>query len=222
MRDASSPEIAAPPAVDLKAARRAALLVLGYLPLLHVLLVAACAALLPVTGAMRALLALASLYLMPPLAARLGARLVPLPRGRVDLDDPGFLAWWLSAQWQVVFNRLPALEEALRLVPGAYSAWLRLWGSRVGALVYWSPGVVVLDRGLVEVGDRVVFGAGVRINSHALLTRNGRGCLVVAPIRIGRGAMVGGHSLLTPGVEIAEGAASPPFRLVKVVGAARG
>jgi hypothetical protein len=197
------------------------MIALGYLPLLHLLLVFASAAAPPASGRTRAALALAALYLLPPLAARACGKPLPLPRGRVGLDDPGFLAWWLSAQWQVVFNRLPMLEEALRLVPGAYSAWLRLWGSRVGALVYWSPGVVVLDRGLVEVGDRVVFGAGVRINPHALLSRDGHACLVVAPVRIGAGALVGGHALLTPGVEIAAGAASPPFRLVKVRGAAR-
>ena len=55
----------------------------------------------------------------------------------------------------------------------------------------------------------MVFGTGVRISPHALLSADGRGSLAVAPIRIGRGAMVGGHSLLTPGVEIAAGDLQP-------------
>lgn len=208
-------------AVTLPRTRRAAMIAFGYLPLLHVALVVACAWAGPGGPLGRAAASAFALYLLPPLAARLCAVLLPLPQGRVDLEHRGFLAWWLSAQWQVVFNRLPMLEEVLRLVPGMYSAWLRLWGARVGSLVYWSPGVAVLDRGLVEVGDRVVFGAGVRISGHVLLSADGRGSLVVAPIRIGRGAMVGGHSLLTAGVEIAAGASSPAFRLVKVVGALR-
>jgi hypothetical protein len=197
------------------------MIALGYLPLLHVALVVACACAVPGGPFWRGAAAFFALYVLPPLAARLCAVLMPLPHGRVDLEDRGFLAWWLSAQWQVVFNRLPMLDEAFRLLPGVYSAWLRLWGSRVGSLVYWSPGVVVLDRGLVEVGDRVVFGAGVRISGHALLIADGRGSLVVAPVRIGRSALVGAHSVLTPGVEIAAGAASPAFRLVKVTGGLR-
>jgi hypothetical protein len=208
-------------AVTLSPARRAAMIALGYLPLLHVALVVTCAWAGPGGPVWRGAEAASALYLFPPLAARLCAVLLPLPQGRVDLEQRGFLAWWLSAQWQVVFNRLPILEEVLRLLPGVYSAWLRLWGARVGSLVYWSPGVWVLDRGLLEVGDRVVFGAGVRISPHALLSEDGRGSLAVAHIRIGRGAMVGAHSLLTPGVEIAAGTSSPAFRLVKVVGGLR-
>src|SRR5262249_524618 len=77
------------------------------------------------------------------------------------------------------------------------------WGGRVGSLVYWSPGVEVLDRGLLEVGDRVVFGAGVRLASHVLVPgKDGRARIVIAPIRIGRGALVGAYSVLTPGVEV--------------------
>lgn len=224
MPDASLPEplaVEAPPRpLALSVSRRAAMIALGYLPLAHLVAVAA-AGTLPTGPAGRVAGAVATLFLVPPLAARLCAVLWPLPRGRVALEDAGFLAWWLSAQWQAVFNRLPLLEEVLRLVPGLYSSWLRLWGARVGSLVYWSPGVVVLDRGLVEVGDRVVIGAGARLSGHALLRGEGRGSLVVRPVRIGRGALVGGHSVLTPGAEIEAGTSSPPFRLIKPTGGLR-
>jgi acetyltransferase-like isoleucine patch superfamily enzyme len=160
--------------------------------------------------------ALVALYLLPPLAARLSAWLMPLPRGEVELDERGFLAWWLSAQWQVIFNRARLLEEALRLVPGAYSAWLRLWGSRVGSLVYWSPGVELLDRGLLEIGDRVVFGAGVRLAGHVLLPGADRRVrLLVGPVKVGREALVGAYSMLPPCAEVAEGSVSPPLRLLR-------
>ncbi len=60
------------------------------------------------------------------------------------------------------------MEEILRLIPGLYSFWLRAWGSRVGKLTYWAPQTVILDRGFLEIGDHVIFGAGVRINPHVM------------------------------------------------------
>jgi len=98
------------------------------------------------------------------------------------------------------------------MVPGVYSLWLRLWGSRVGKLTYWAPGTVILDRGFLDIGDNVVFGAGVRLNPHVM-----ENDLRLARVKIGDGAMIGGYSLLTAGTEIAAGEAtrafliSPPF-----------
>jgi hypothetical protein len=190
------------------------MVLLGFVPLLHVLAVVAAAVWLPAGPGARVAVALAVLYLLPPLAARAGALVRPLPRGEVDLDDPAFLAWWFCAQWQVVFNRLRVLEEALRLLPGAYSAWLRLWGARVGSLVYWSPGVELLDRGQLEVGDRVVFGVGVRLAGHVLVpSPDGRARLLLGPVKIGPGALVGAYSVLTPGAAVPDGSTSPPLRL---------
>lgn len=192
------------------------MVVLGFIPLAHVLAVVAAAAWIPGGVAARAAAALAVLYVLPPLAARAGALLMPLPRGEMGLDDPRFLAWWLSAQWQVVFSRVRLLEELLRLVPGAYSLWLRAWGARVGSLVYWSPGVEALDRGLLDIGDRVVFGAGVRMAGHVLLPGpDGRARILIAPVTIGRGALVGAYSVLTPGVDVSDGSVSPPLRLLR-------
>jgi hypothetical protein len=138
----------------------------------------------------------------------------PLPSGRVDPDSGAFLLWWLTAQCQVVFTRLPFLEELLRLVPTLYSAWLRLWGARVGSFVYWSPGITILDRPLVRIGSRVVFGMGVRINPHVLAPVEGRATLHLAPVSIGDDVLVGGYSLLLPGAEVASGEVTPPFRSI--------
>jgi acetyltransferase-like isoleucine patch superfamily enzyme len=143
---------------------------------------------------------------------------VPLPPGRIAVESGEFLSWWATAQCQIIFNRLPMIEEVLRMIPGAYSNWLRLWGSRIGRLTYWSPGMTVLDREYLDLGDDVVFGAGVRLNGHVIL-RNQQGHLelAVAPIKIGSGAAIGGYSLLTAGTEIAAGESthalllSPPF-----------
>jgi hypothetical protein len=163
---------------------------------------------------------LAVLLVVPPLLTRLVHAMIPLPPGRIPIESGGFLSWWATAQFQIIFNRLPMIEELLRMIPGFYSNWLRLWGSRIGRLTYWSPGMVVLDREYLDLGDDVVFGAGVRLNGHVILrNRQGRLELAVAPIRIGTGAAVGGYSLLTAGTEIAAGEStrahllSPPFTI---------
>ena len=74
----------------------------------------------------------------------------------------------------MIFCRLPMLEEIMRLVPGLYSLWLRLWGARVGRLTYWGAGLRILDRSFLHIGDDVIFGAAVRLNPH-VLTRNEQG-----------------------------------------------
>jgi hypothetical protein len=159
-----------------------------------------------------------TLLLLPPLLARSVHALAPLSGTRISVESGGFLAWWATAQFQIIFNRLPMIEETLRMIPGVYSSWLRLWGSRIGRLTYWSPGMVVLDREYLDLGDDVVFGAGVRLNGHVILrNQHGRLELAVAPIKIGSGAAVGGYSLLTAGTEIPPGEStralllSPPF-----------
>ena len=155
------------------------------------------------------------LFLLPPLVVRASTWWSPLASGRLEPGSRGFLHWWFTAQWQVIFTRLPMLEETIRMIPGLYSLWLRLWGARVGALVYWSPGVVILDRPLVRIGKRVIFGVGARLNPH-VLAPNGprRMALYLSPITIGDDALVGGYSLLLPGCEVAEGEVTPPFRTI--------
>ena len=125
------------------------------------------------------------------------------------------MIWWFTSQWQVIFNRLPWIEEIIRLTPGLYSFWLRLWGARIGKFVYWTPGLQILDRPLLDIGDRVVFGAGVKINPHIIMpNRNGQLALLVAPVRIGADALVGGYSLLLAGSWIGPGEASPGKRIL--------
>src|SRR6185503_8120879 len=92
---------------------------------------------------------------------------------------------------------------------------LRLWGARVGALVYWSPGVVILDRSLVRIGNRVIVGAAARLNPHALAPVRARSMgLYLAPITIGDDVVIGASSQLLPGCEIGSGEVTPPFRSI--------
>lgn len=144
-------------------------------------------------------------FLVPPLLHRT----LPLKPGVYDLKERRFNAWWASHQLQLLFIAVPALEALLRCVPGLYSAWLRLWGSRVGAGVYWTPRMEVLDRGLLEVGDGVVFGHKVELYGHTVMPKQERLALYVNRVRVGAGAFVGAGSRLAPGVVVAEGAVVP-------------
>ena len=193
------------------------MLLLNFFPLAHLsTLVAIALANLPVGSRIAAVLVV--LLILPPLLARLVHAMVPIRPGRIPVDSGAFLSWWATAQFQIIFNRLPMIEELLRMIPGVYSNWLRLWGSRIGRLTYWSPGMVVLDREYLDLGDDIVFGAGVRLNGHVILrNREGRLELAVAPIKIGSRSAIGGYSLLTAGTEVAAGEStrahllSPPF-----------
>ena len=197
---------------------RLLLLALNYVPLLHVLLTLA-VTLWPAGGGLaRGLAAAGFFYLAPPLLARVILASAAIPEGRIAAGSRAFFAWWATFQLQVIFCRLPALEEVLRVVPGLYSQWLRLWGARVGRFTYWAAGTLITDRSFLRVGDDVVFGAGVRLNPHVLTkSADGRVELLLSAVIIGDRSLVGGYSLLTAGTEISADEVtrafliSPPF-----------
>jgi hypothetical protein len=203
--------------LDVPTRIRVGMVILGFIPVFHLT-----ASSIPVALALAGLaspgvasLSLVMLFLVPPLVVRLATLWKPLRTGLVDPGSRAFLFWWFTAQWQVLFARLPALEEMMRMVPGLYSLWLRLWGARVGALVYWSPGVVILDRPLVRIGSRVIVGTAARLNPHALAPNGPRNLMLyLAPITIGDDVLIGASSQLLPGCEIASGEVTPPFRTI--------
>ena len=190
----------------------------GFIPVLHAL-ASVTPLVLVISGRARwpaVWLTPAILFLAPPLAVRLTTLVTPLASGAIDPSSRQFLHWWFTAQCQIVFARFPFLEELLRMIPGVYSLWLRLWGARIGSLVYWSPGVAIVDRPLVHVGSRVVFGLGVRINPHVLAPdRAGRTMLHAGVVTIGDDVLVGGYSLLLPGSSIGDGEITPPHRSLR-------
>lgn len=175
------------------------LLVLNALPL--GLLVIACMVFFffPAAFVARTASALAVLLLLPPLCARAFLR-HPLTMGEHPVPSPDFFRWWAAWQLQGLFNRLPMIEEMLRLVPGLYSIWLRLWGARIGRLTLWSPGVRILDRQMLVVGDDVVIGIDVRVVGHfGGLDADGQSTLKVGPVTICDRCSIGGSALLGPG-----------------------
>ena len=160
-------------------------------------------------GVVSVMALLAVLYLVPVATFRLHGALWPLVEGASRIDAPRYAPWWGGHQCQLMYTALPALEAALRLVPGLYSRWLRLWGSRVGRGVYWTPLVEITDRSLLEVGDGVVFGHRVACYAHLVKRRDVGLVLYVRRIRIGDGVLLGAGSRLGPGVRIEDGAVLP-------------
>ncbi|MCB9497119.1 MAG: hypothetical protein H6686_09585 [Fibrobacteria bacterium] len=80
----------------------------------------------------------------------------------------------------------------------------RLMGMRIGRNVYIAPGVYldIVHPKLLEIGDDVVLGMGVSVVTHE---RSGR-TMTLGRVSIGKGAVVGGLSLVRAGVRIGAGA----------------
>jgi hypothetical protein len=157
------------------------------------------------------LLGIGTIYLFPLILFRIHHFFFPLQEGRSYLDDPHqYSPWWGGHQIQLIFCAFPFLESLLRLIPGLYSFWLRLWGSKIGKNVYWTPLVVIEDRNLMEVGHQVLFGHKVECYAHVVYqNRRGRFWLYTRKIRIGDFSFIGAGSRLGPGACVPEKAKLP-------------
>jgi hypothetical protein len=147
-----------------------------------------------------------SIYLVPLAAYRMHERAHPLVEGRSHIAGGPYSPWWGGHQIQLVFIAFPVLETALRLVPGLFSLWLRAWGSKVGARVYWTPALRLGDRALLDVGDDVIFGYDVGISSHLVKKTRKNVLLFVKRVTLGSGAFIGAGAIIGPGAVVEEGA----------------
>lgn len=145
------------------------------------------------------------LYGLPVLIYRLHAWRYPVVEGVSYLQGQHYSPWWGSHQIQAIYITFPLLEAGLRLIPGAFSAWLRLWGAQIGHHVYWTPGLEIADRGLLTLGDRVVMGHRVGLYGHVIKPKRQDLLLYVKRIAIGDDTFVGAGSRLGPGVVVAPG-----------------
>ncbi len=147
---------------------------------------------------------LALIYLLPLGLHRIHLRFFPLPDGAWDISARKYNPWWGSHMLQLPFIAIPWLESLLHFVPGLFSLWLRAWGSQIGRGVYWTPRVEILDRGLIVVGDKVLFGHLTAMSSHMVAEIEGRPMLVIKRIHIGSKALIGADTQFGPGAVIAE------------------
>ncbi len=151
------------------------------------------------------------IYLLPPGLNRL----LKIKNGFTDLEN-GFSPWWASYCLQRPFYDLPWLENILRSAPGLYSCWLRLWGSKIGQNVYWSPTVEICDRGLLEIGSKIVFGHRTSLISHVITPKKGRQLLYVSKVVVGSNSFIGAGSVLGPGSNVRENTILPVQTILKI------
>ncbi|MGD1949226.1 MAG: acyltransferase [Leptolyngbyaceae cyanobacterium] len=142
------------------------------------------------------------LYGFPVLVYRLHSYAYPLQNGISYLRGNEYSPWWGSHQLQVIYIAFPVLETVLRLVPGVFSVWLRLWGAQIGKRVYWTPVLEIADRGLLTIGNGVVFGHRVGMYSHIVKPRRENLMLYLKPITIGDNSFIGAGSSIGPGATI--------------------
>jgi hypothetical protein len=149
------------------------------------------------------------LYLVPPLTFRLHRIFFPIRKSLSNLSDRKYSPWWGAHQIQLVYIAIPQLEAALRLAPGLYSAWLRLWGSKIGRRVYWTPNVEITDRHLLDIGDHVVCGHKCKFLGHAIKPSGQKTALYTRSIKVGNDVFIGAGSRIGPGAVIADGTFLP-------------
>jgi len=143
-----------------------------------------------------------SLYAFPLLIHKIHNHFYPIQEGISYLQSKEYSPWWGSHQIQSIYITFDCLESGLRLIPGAFSLWLRLWGAKVGQNVYWTPKLEIADRSLIEIGDNVVFGQSCGILSHAIKPKKQNLMLYVKKVKIGSNVFIGAGSYLAPGVII--------------------
>lgn len=164
-----------------------------------------------------ALLVLFVIYLFPPMVLRILERWTPIKPGVGCIDGRKFCPWLAAHHIQAFYDALPYLESLLRVIPGFYSAWLRMWGSRIGYGVEWPVRMDVLDRNLMDIGNRVVFAREVELSAHVRKKQDGAGSRVlVRQVRIGSYAFLGAGARIGPGATVPHSANVPAMAVVDV------
>lgn len=149
------------------------------------------------------------IYVLPPLLNRLMNARYPMRQGATSVKIDEYNAWINSYRLQKLFTIFTFLERALFLVPGLYPAWLRLWGSKIGKGVYILPGVEIVDRGNLELGDFVFIGNKSYLSPHVAMNKNGKMFVYVKNIKIEDHVFIGAFCKLGPGTKISKGEAVP-------------
>jgi hypothetical protein len=158
-----------------------------------------------------------TIYLLPPMCQRIMLRWAPMRQGVIAIDERRFCSWLASHHIQAFYDALPYLESLLRVIPGFYSMWLRMWGSRIGYGVEWPVRMDVLDRDMMDIGNRVVFAREVELSAHVRQKVEGAGLRVlVRSLRIGGHAFVGAGARIGPGAVVPANANIPALTVVDV------
>ena len=148
-------------------------------------------------------LVLFTIYLFPPLLYRIISLFIPIKVGTQKWGPKEVANGWMIAhRIQMIYIIFPFLERMLNSLPGIYSVWLRLWGSKIGKMIYWGPDVVILDRTHLNIGSYNFIG-GSTLSAHlAIPNKDGTMRFVVKPIEIGSNVFVSTQCNIGPGSKI--------------------
>ena len=120
-----------------------------------------------------------------------------LKPGRYPLKSFVTIQW----AWSMVFHKICLFILPFQVPSLIGNTLYRLSGAKLGKGVQINS-AYINDAGSVTLGDGVVIGGKAIINAH--LTEKGE--LVMAPVNIGKDALIGMGSVIQPGCVIGEGA----------------
>lgn len=119
------------------------------------------------------------------------------PTGFCPCDEGGIRTFWF-------YTKATFLNFILSLPFNSLSVWvLRRMGATIGSNVYVSAGVWIdpMFPQLLTIEDDVLIGSGAKIGFHEFRASE----FFAGRVHIGRGVIIGGFSLIGPGVHIGEG-----------------
>ena len=121
----------------------------------------------------------------------------PLREGRYPLKSWVTIGW----AWSLLFHKV-AQMFIKNIVPSLQvNIYYKLMGAKIGKSVQILTDSLN-DAHMVTLGDGVVVGGNATINGHLVE----RGEIVLAPVKVGNNAVIGGGSIVQPGCTIGEGA----------------
>jgi hypothetical protein len=144
-------------------------------------------------------------YGFPLLIHKIHTYFYPIEEGISYLCEKKYSPWWGSHQIQSIYIAFPAIEIILRMIPGAFDLWLRLWGAKIGKHIYWTAHIEISDRTLLEIGDNVVIGHACGLYSHIIKPKKNDLMVYVKRVKIGNNVFIGAGSYLAPGVNVVDG-----------------
>lgn len=110
--------------------------------------------------------------------------------------------WFVSYQLQQIYTSFPFFERVLKLIPGFYSAWLRLWGAEIGEKVNWTSGCEIVDRPHLTIGNRSLIGNHTYISAHVIKKKEDKYLLYVKDVSIGSDVVCAFQCTLAPGAKV--------------------
>lgn len=143
-------------------------------------------------------------YFFAPIVWRIVHYFLPVKKGLSYLgkNTNELNVWFISYHLQQIYNTIPMIENLLKLIPGAYSFWLRVWGANIGKKVNWTSQCFIVDRPFVHIGDRCLIGNQAYISAHAIKKKEDRYILYLNDVMISSDVVLAVQCLIGPGVKI--------------------